>query len=639
MLLEKMKKGVGKVVITILAVLLIISFAVWGIGDMVGGISNSNEVAEVGGTKITQREFQEQFRREMDRIRSRIGNIDSQQARNLGLADSTLNGLISRRLLGLQAADLGLLVSDEQVVAQIQRQPVFRNSLGQFDRSVFQVTLANNGISEGAYVASLRQDTQQDYLSGIISAGAGAPPQLAETVYRYRNERRTAEVVKIDRAPVASAPKPTESDLNAYLDKNANRFRAQEYRQLSVLYLDPEEVAKELSPSEEKVRQEYEDRLTSLSIPERRRIEQILIKDEDKATKAHASLSEGRSFEAVAKEFTGKSGDDIKLGFVTLGDLLPDMGKAAFALKKDEFTQPVKSPLGWHILRATEIQPGRVPTFAEVRKEIANDLAQELALDDLVKRANRVEDALAGGASIEDAAQEAGIKVRKTPPIDAARKPRTGAAIKNLPADAAFVETAFSLKAGASSDLIESSNGGYFMLRVDNVIEAAKRPLNEVRAEVERAWKTARLNEIAQKTAEEIRDGAKGGTPLSVIARNKSLSVENSKPVSRFGTGTDTIVPRSMLPELFKAKSGGVVIGQTAEGYAVAKLKSVRNEPPKADDADYKRLQETLTNAIANDVLQEYTRALQEEYSVSVNRAAMDAFFTGQGYGGGRGAN
>lgn len=631
MLLEKMKKGVGKIVVMILAVLLIISFAVWGIGDMVGAISNPNEVAEVGGTKITQREFQEQFRREMDRIRARIGNIDSQQARDLGLADSTLNGLISRRLLGLQASDLGLLVSDQQVIEQIQRQPAFRNALGQFDRSVFQVTLANNGVSEGAYVAALRQDTQQDYIGGVIIAGASAPPLLAETVYRYRNERRSADVIRIKRA--GTAPTPTDADLNAYLDKNSNRFRAREYRQLSVLYLDPAEVAKELSPSEERIKQEYEDRLTSLSIPERRRLEQILIKDEEAAKKAHASLSEGRSFEAVAKDATGKSGDEIKLGLVTLRDLLPNLGTAAFALKKDAFTQPVKSPLGWHILRTTEIQPGRQPQLEEVRKEIASDLAQELALDDLVTRANRVEDALAGGASIEDAAQEAGVKIRKLPPIDAEKKLQTGGQVDGLPTDAGFIDTAFTLKAGASSDLVESSNGGYFMLRVDNIVEAARRPLDQVRSDVENAWKTDKLNEIAKKTAEEIRDAAKGGTPLSEIAKSRNLQVEISKPVSRFGTGADTVIPRTLLPELFKAKTGGVVMGQTAEGFAVAKLREIQSTAPKADDGDYKRLQETLSGAIANDVLQEYTRALRNEYSVSVNQAALEAFFTGQGYG------
>ena len=105
MLLESMKKGIGKYVMIVLASLLILSFAVWGIGDMAGVISNPNEVATVGGTKITQREFQDQFRREINRIRARVGNIDAEQARDLGVADATVNGLVSRRLMGLQASD------------------------------------------------------------------------------------------------------------------------------------------------------------------------------------------------------------------------------------------------------------------------------------------------------------------------------------------------------------------------------------------------------------------------------------------------------------------------------------------------------------------------------------------------------
>jgi hypothetical protein len=88
-----------------------------------------------------------------------------------------------------------------------------------------------------------------------------------------------------------------------------------------------------------------------------------------------------------------------------------------------------------------------------------------------------------------------------------------------------------------------------------------------------------------------------------------------------------------LLPELFKAKTGGIVMQQTTDGFAVARLKDIQNNPPNAYDGDFKRLQETLTSVIANDVLSEYTRALRNEYSVSINRAGLDAYFSGQGYG------
>ena len=184
-------------------------------------------------------------------------------------------------------------------------------------------------------------------------------------------------------------------------------------------------------------------------------------------------------------------------------------------------------------MRVTEIEPGREPKLEEVRKQISDDLALDLALDVLVKRANQVEDALAGGGSIVDAAQDIGAKVLKTAPVDAAGKLRSGASQPGLPTDERFAQTAFTINKGDSSDLLELSNGGFFMVRVDDIVAAAKRPLNQVRAEVAAAWKADWLNNRARKAAEEIRDAAKGGTPLAELAAEKGLSVEKSAPVAR----------------------------------------------------------------------------------------------------------
>ncbi len=636
MLLESMKKGIGKYVMIVLASLLILSFAVWGIGDMAGVISNPNEVATVGDTKVTQREFQEQFRREMERIRGRVSNIDAEQARNLGVADATVNGLIARRLLALQAAELGLLVSDEQIRRQIRRNPTFRNALGEFDPSIFRTTLANNGLSEGAYVVSLRQDTQQDYVGGVITAGAKAPKILADTVYKYRYEKRSAEIVNIKRGQASGRKQPNDTVLQAFLDKNSTLFMAPEYRKLSLLFLDPVATAKELSPSAERIQEEYQDRLSSLSIPERRGLEQILAKDEEAAKRAHALLGDGKKFGDVAKEISGKSGDDIKLGLVVERELLPDLAKVAFALQKGDFSDPIKSPLGWHIFRVTEIQEGREPTLDEVRKIISDDISRDLALDELVKRADQVEDALAGGASIEDAARGAGGRVRTVQFLDAEKKLQTGETLQGLPADPSFVEIAFTTEKGQTSDLMETSSGGFFMLRVDEIKEAVKRPLSEVRAQVKTAWQISQLNDVAEKMAKEIQDRAKGGTPLAEIAASKNLTVETPAAVSRFYAGGRNAIPPTILAGLFKAKVGDVVMAPTQDGYAVARLKDIENAKIDYNDGDLKELREALTAGIANDILQEYTHALRQEYSVSIDQAALDAYFSNQGYGRGR---
>ena len=74
----------------------------------------------------------------------------------------------------------------------------------------------------------------------------------------------------------------------------------------------------------------------------------------------------------------------------------------------------------------------------------------------------------------------------------------------------------------------------------------------------------------------------------------------------------------------------------TQDGYAVARLKDIENAKIDYNDGDLKEVREALTAGIANDILQEYTHALRQEYSVSIDQAALDAYFSNQGYGRGR---
>ena len=167
--------------------------------------------------------------------------------------------------------------------------------------------LANNSLSESKYVAALSQETQRDYISGIISSGIEAPLKLVNIIFQYQNESREVEIVQTRLTSAGSPPKPTVSQLTKFLENNAQNFMAPEYRQLSVLYLDPDKISKELSPSDESIRTEYEDRLSSLIVPERRRLEQILFEEETSAKKAYAALKKGNNFAKVASELGDRS--------------------------------------------------------------------------------------------------------------------------------------------------------------------------------------------------------------------------------------------------------------------------------------------------------------------------------------------
>ena len=629
MLLEKMRKGVSKIVIQILALLLIASFALWGVGDMVGVISNPDEIATVDGNRVSSREFQRRFRQVMEDARRQYGNIDTGQARALGLADMALEGILSRYLLDLEAGRLGLRASDDLVAGRIRNEPAFRNSLGEFDRAAYQAVLANNGLSEDTYVESVRGEVQRQFLTGVVEDGASAPPLLADIVFRFSGERRSAEFVSIARRDPNTVPAPSDAQLADYFSKNEDAFKAPEYRRLSVLYLDPAKIAREMEPDPERVREEYENRQASLSVPERRQVRQLLASSEEGAKALHAKLSGGGAFEAGGDGSIRKT----DLGLVARAELPPALGKAAFALNKDGFSEPVRTPLGWHIVQVTAIEPGRTPSFDEVSKEIATDLAYELALDDLVRQGNRLEDVLAGGGTLEDAASEVGGQVRAVGPIDSGRMSRDGKRIDGLPEDPGFMQTVFGTDAGETGDVVESADGGYFVLRVDEVIASARRPLSEVRDKVKHAWQADRSDREAKDRAEKILERTKAGLSLRSLAEEGGLKVADGGPVDRLGGGdAKAPLPPDMLADLFSAKELSFFLSETRDGYVVARVTGIENAAPDRQSEGYKQLQENLTNALRVDLLDEFTRALRQEYDVVVNSAALDALFAQQQY-------
>lgn len=634
MMLQAIKGKAMSWVIRVFAVLLIISFGAWGVGDMITGGGLPTEVAEVGETKISAREFNRTFREEMERSRRILGaQLDSQQARQLGLADAALDGLIDRRLISLEAEDLGLLVGDDQIRQQVRAQAAFRNQMGQFDNGVYRQVLQRNGLTEQRYIDGLRGDLTRSHLTGVIDAGSVAPVLLAEQLYRYRNETRVAELVVVTRASSPTPPSPGDADLRAYHRDNAGAFTAPEMRDITALHLDPAKLAEEIRPSAGQIKDAYDDRLSSLSIPERRRMRQILARDEAMARRAIDRLRTGTTVSKVAKELAGQDDATTRLGLVIYNDLPRALAEAAFKLAENKPSEPIETPLGWHVLVAEKIEPGKTPTLGEVREKIAKELARELAVDGLIKLANQLEDNLAGGGTLEQAAAELNARIIRLRGIDATGRTPDGKIAEDLPKAPQFLETAFTVETSQTSDLSDTPDGGYFILRVDTVTPPALRPFETVRGDIAKAWTVSRRDAAAREKADEILSAVKAGAALTAEAAQRKLTVTTSKPFTRFGRTAGSRVPPALVARLFRVDKGGAAMTPSNDGYAVAQVKTITAANPAIDKPGYDQLRSGLRAAMANDLLDQFSMALRQSYPVSIDRGAVDRLFNAGGFG------
>jgi peptidyl-prolyl cis-trans isomerase D len=624
-MLEMMRSKAASWVVKILFLFLILSFAIWGVGDMFRGRGALQTVADVGSSEIGRQDLSDQFRRVMNTMRSRFGeSFDTQKAVQLGLLDQTLDQIINNRLLLLDAHDLGLDIGDDLISTTIRSAPDFRGVGNNFDPLRFREFLVQQGFgNEGAYVAILRQDMLRRQITGTISTGATPPKQLVDLMFAYRNERRVADVVLVPLAEVKALPDPDPATLADFHKKNPGMFTAPEFRQITALYLDPTEQAASINVPEQRLQDEYKARLPSLSVPERRDLEQLLFQDEATAQKVSAAIKAGTPF--------AKAGEDIAktkptaLGKVTKGDLPPELAKIAFALPQGAVSDPTKSPLGWHVVHVIGIDPGKTPSFDDVKKQIRDDIAREMAVDQLGRLTNQIDDALAGGATLEEAAAKTGARLLKIDAVDSHGLNRNGKPVASLPKDPKFLNVAFSSPQGEVSTIEDTSDGGFFLLRVDKIVPPALKPLDEVRTQAIAAWKARQLVDRARKEADAIRDDAKALGSLAKAAEKHGLQVATSAPFTRFIRDPSSPVTDALASDLFRLKPGGLSVSESEKGFVVGELKSVTAADPAQNKDEAKTIDDQLRAAIADDMVNQYIAALKQRYTVTIHRDAVDS--------------
>lgn len=613
----------------ILFFFLIVAFAAWGIEDMLRqGFQRSGPVITVGSEAVGPREFENAYQRMIRNLQERLQRqFDYETAKSLGVIDALIAEMQSDRMFAQEARAKGLLVSDRIVREQIVGDQTFRGVDGRFDAQTFQRAIENAGYSESTYVALLKGTVARNYLVASIAQFETAPPTaLADKLFAHRSEFRTAEVLTIPAAAV-KPPAPGPEQVAAFHTANAAKYTAPEYRTLTLLLVRPEDAAARVNVADKDLEAEYARRKPEFTTPETRALRQLIFKDEAVAKQAYEALIGGRSFDAVAKDIAKSA--PVNLGKVTASQVpIPALREAAFKLNQGEVTQPVQSPLGWHIMRVDEIAPEAVKPFTETRVQLEKDFRLRHAIKILAELREQFDDALGGGMKLEAAAQKLKLKTAVIVPIDAQGKNEKGVTVAGLPEDSEFLRRAFRQGKGEEGDLVDLKNHGFYAVRVDAVTPSALRPLDSVKAQVAADWTADERAKLVKAEAEKLAAAAKAGKSLADLAKAGGYAVRRSKPVNR-GEGSGAAAG-SLEERVFGVKPGEVTVAQVREGYAVVKVEEAKDERSEADRKKAREdFEKTLRQGYEQDFLASYTGYLRVRYPTKVELAAIDQLLGG----------
>jgi peptidyl-prolyl cis-trans isomerase D len=616
----------GKAVMAAVVGFLVISFAIWGIGDIFRGFGRST-VAKIGRTEITIEQFRNLYNDRLQQYSRRLGRpITPEQARVLGLDRLVIGQLITEVVLDERARALGLALSDAEVAKQITNDPAFRGPNGQFDRLRFEQTIRAAGYTEGRFVAEQRRQLLRRELAGTIAAGLNAPKALVEAANRYQNEQRSIEYVLLDRAQAGDIPPPAPEALAKYFEENKIRFRAPEYRKLVIVSLIPGEQARWIEISDADLKRAYEERKARYTTPERRHILQIDFPNAGAASAAAERIAKGTSFADIAKEL-GKGEKDIDLGTVAKSVLIDRaVADAAFALKEGEVSAPVQGRFGTVLVQVLKIEPEQVRSLEQVAGELKQELATARAKSEIFDVYNKVEDARAEGKPLAETAANLKLEAR-TVEVDRSGRNPAGTPVKIPDADR-LLPAAFSTDVGIERDPLQVQDG-YVWFDVVGITPSRERPLEEVKDQVEARWREQEIASRLEAKATAILDKLKAGTTLADIAAQDRLKIETLTGLKR-GEASGPL-SASAVAAVFRTAKGAASKAEASEPAEQVVFRVTDIVVPSMDMAseDAKRTMETLNRGLSEALLAEYVAKLESEIGVTINQSALNQVIGG----------
>jgi len=628
-MLDMLRKGAGGWLAQLFIALLVVSFAVWGVSDIFNGF-RSDTVATVGGTDITIQQFNREYELAKRRLSQQLRQpITEEQARLFGLPSQVLGRLVGDATLNDEADTLGLGVSSDMLAKQIADDPAFKGANGSFDHGVFLQVINANGMTEDQFVENLRESYIRQQLVSALVGGIELPDSYMRAFHDYQSEQRDISYLVLSASLAGDIPDPTDAELSTFFEAHKSDYRAPELRAAEVMAMTPADMANVGDITDEEARKIYDQQLESrFTTPERRQVEQIVFKDSAEASAAATALANGKTFDDLLAE-RGLKPADVDLGLITRDKLVdPKVAEAAFSLAPNGVSEVVEGRFGPVIVRVTKVEPKVVKTFDEVKDQIKKELADAKAAQEIADQLNVIEDARAGGATLQEVAKNYGLKVITYPAIDSSGNDANGDPIPNLPGGQELVQAMFNTDVGLENNPIQFDHG-YVWYSVTSVSAARDRQLSEVRDKVAAAYKKAEVDKKLTTIANDLRDRLANGEAIDMIAKDKGLDVKTAKAITR-STKPENGLTGAAIQAAFDGPKGHAAVAQgDGQDQIVLTVTDVTMPPYFSGAPDLKQMQDRLTSGISSDLLQEYVAQLQQRLGVAVNQVALQQVIGG----------
>ncbi|MEM8695139.1 MAG: peptidyl-prolyl cis-trans isomerase [Pseudomonadota bacterium] len=600
-----------------------------GTGFFGGG---GTTVASVDGTDVDDERISELMTRALQNAREEQPGIDMAALIEGGGLDDAIQQYMQGEALSAFARDHGLLISKRLIDATIAEIPAFQGLTGNFDEPTFRQVLAQQGLTEDEVRTDITRQTLVSLLLGPVTAGAQVPAAIAQPYAQLLLEERSGQVAAIPSSAMPRGNPPTAEQLRTFYDENIRRYTLPERRSVryAVFTLDQLDVP---APTEEEVRAYYEANSDTYGGSQTRTFQQIILADQADAQAFYAAVDGGADFGAQAVE-RGFSLPSIQVSGATPESFQratsEEIATAAFAADEGSLLEPIRSGLGWHVIRVADVVNRSVTPLGSVRPEIVQALREQAGNEALAQFYLDIENAIDDGASFEEVADDKGLTIVSTPLLApnglAPQQPDYRPSIDLQP----ILELAFTLDDDEEAVLVPIvENQRYAMVDVTEIARTAPQPLDTIRQFVNRDYLLDRAARRARAIATEIAAQVNDGTPLSeaLAAADVTLPAPQPAQATRQAisqAGIDVPEPVRLLFRM-AANTAKLVRLPQDQGWYVVVLDSIESDPEAVTPDLIEATRQEFATVTANEYAEQFVNAVLADYPIERNEEAIEA--------------
>lgn len=630
-MLRYMRENTGNWIIKALLAIVVLVFVFLGFGSY--NSSRNNSVATIDGNPISIKEYSAAYDNVINQYRKRYQDrFTNEMIQALNIKNMVLNSLINQRVIMIQAQRLGIAVSDQEIRDQVMATREFYRD-GQFSMELYRRLLAFQKMTPEGYEKTLYDEAVQRKLQALILSTINVSDAEAEQFYVHQNTQIVLDYILFKPA-VYKGIVPEAAQIEAYYDKNKSRYQTRPMMKAAYIKFSPSQYQDKVTVDESEAKAFYEQQIQRYQEAEKVQARHILIKvgadaSEEavvaalkKAKEVYGKAVAGQDFEQLARNFS-EGPSKTKGGFLApfeKSDVVKAFGDKAFSMKPGEISEPVRTEIGWHIIKVEAHLAANTKTFEQVRAAIVKELKLKKMQKMAYEQAGIAFDEVMDGADLDQAALVAKATVVKTEAFD-----RRGRGL-SIPNPAGFAQAAFELETDTVSDVKEIGGEYYLILAVEKM-PPADQPLEQIKEQVVFDLTAKLQREKAKEAALAAVEAVKKGTAFDAVAKTLQMKVETTKMFNRSGNVENTANSAEFIKAGFTLSEKNRLysdVVSTPEGFYVIYLKE--RKLPLADEI--KKNLEGIKNRIRYQkslgAFEQWLEASKKHLAIKINPSILN---------------